>query len=168
MAETVKALSTINTVLKIGETQGSLEQVCKIKAYPEIGGGNNNLQTTDQEDQDHTFINGVQGGESSFDFTCNYTPSEYTALEDLSETDDDLWYSLDFSDGEEGSFIWQGRHSVSISAGAVDQVREMVVHCVPSSSIMIQTVDGILTSSDGKEILTNGKRNIGTKSYVYI
>ena len=34
----VKALSTINTVLKVGATGAAVKRVCAIKSYPDLGG----------------------------------------------------------------------------------------------------------------------------------
>ena len=77
---TPKAYSTINTVLKISDTQaGTYAQLCKIKSYPDLGGAPEQIETTDLEDTFQTFVEGVRSMEA-MEFTCNYNPEDYASV----------------------------------------------------------------------------------------
>jgi uncharacterized protein YjdB len=129
-----KAYSTINTVLKAGETFAELEQLCKIKSYPDLGGAPENLETTDLEDENQTFVSGVQSLDQ-MEFTCNYTDEAYEDVLDAAGIDQ--YYMLEMGDGgEQGRFIWYGQHSVRVTGGDVNAVREMVITVTPSSEIV--------------------------------
>lgn len=128
-----KAYSTINTVLKAGETANALSQLCKIKSYPDLGGSPENLETTDLEDVAQTFVPGVQSVDT-MEFTANYTPEAYDSVNALAGKD--LYYELDFgAAGANGKFTWQGTHSVRVNGGDVNAVREMTVTITPSTAI---------------------------------
>lgn len=128
-----KAVSTINTVLKAGEAAASLEKLCKIKSYPDLGGSPEQLETTDLEDTMQTFVEGVQSLDS-MEFTANYTKEAFDAVKAKEGTE--LKYQLEFGDtGEDGIFSWTGTHSVRVIGGEVNAVREMVITCTPSSKI---------------------------------
>ena len=131
-----KAYSTIGTVLKTATTSGgSYTQLCKIKSYPDLGGAPETLETTDLEDTFQTFVEGVQSMDA-MEFTCNYNPTDYAAVINAIPTSGDLYYKLEFgSSGSEGSFTWSGTHSVRVTGGDVNAVREMVITVVPSSAI---------------------------------
>ena len=78
-AAEAKAVSTIDTVLKYGETAEAVAQLCKIKGYPALGGEPEQLETTDLEDTQQTFVPGVQAMDP-MSFTANYTKSSYAAV----------------------------------------------------------------------------------------
>ena len=128
-----KAYSTINTVLKAGASTSNLTQLCKIKSYPDLGGAPENIETTDLEDTFQTFVPGVQSLDQ-MEFTCNYTPTDYAAVANNANTD--LYYQLEMgASGAQGKFQWQGQHSVRVTGGDVNAVREMVITVTPSSAI---------------------------------
>lgn len=131
-----KAYSTIGTVLKTATTSGgSYTQLCRIKSYPDLGGAPETLETTDLEDTFQTFVEGVQSMDA-MEFTCNYNPTDYAAVINAIPSSGDLYYKLEFgSSGSEGSFTWSGTHSVRVTGGDVNAVREMVITVVPSSAI---------------------------------
>ena len=129
-----KAYSTINTVLKAGETFAELEQLCKIKSYPDLGGAPENVETTDLEDGFQTFVPGVQSLDQ-MEFTCNYTDEAYEDVLDSVNTEQ--YYMLEMGNGgEQGRFIWRGQHAVRVTGGDVNAVREMVITVTPSSEIL--------------------------------
>ena len=72
MADAVKALSTINTVLKVGDTGATVAKVCKIKSYPDLGGDPDKITVTDLEDTDEASVPGVRSADD-MQFTANYT-----------------------------------------------------------------------------------------------
>lgn len=128
-----KAVSTINTVLKAGEAKASLAQLCKIKSYPDLGGSPEQIETTDLEDTMQTFVDGVQSVDT-MEFTANYTKEAYEKVLESAGTEQK--YQLEFGDaGADGIFSWTGTHSVRVTGGEVNGVREMVITCTPSSKI---------------------------------
>lgn len=128
-----KAVSTINTVLKAGEAKASLAQLCKIKSYPDLGGTPEQLESTDLEDTMQTFVEGVQSLDS-MEFTANYTKEAYDAV--VATVGKEQKYQLEFGEaGVDGIFSWTGTHSVRVTGGEVNAVREMVITCTPSSKI---------------------------------
>ena len=131
-----KAYSTIGTVLKTATSQaGSYTQLCKIKSYPDLGGSPETIETTDLEDTFQTFVQGVQSMDA-MEFTCNYNPTDYAAVVNAIPSGTDLWYQIEFgSSGAQGKFQWSGTHSVRVTGGDVNAVREMVITVIPSSAI---------------------------------
>lgn len=129
-----KAYSTIGTVLKCGAALANLAQLCKIKSYPDLSGTPENIESTDLEDTFQTFVPGVQSMEA-LEFTANYTPEAYAAVVAAQSTEDQ-YYQIEFgAAGAQGIFYWTGTHSVRITSGDVNAVREMVITVVPSSGI---------------------------------
>lgn len=131
-----KAYSTIKTVLKYGAgtTNPTLAKLCAIKSYPDLGAAPDTIETTDLEDTSQTFVKGVQS-QDNMEFTCNYTPEAYAAVV-ATVSDEEGTYQLEMGDdGAQGKFTWTGTHSVHISGGDVNAVREMVITVIPSSAI---------------------------------
>lgn len=129
----MKAVSTINTVLKAGDAKASLAQLCKIKSYPDLGGTPEQLESTDLEDEAQTFVEGVQSVDS-MEFTANYTKESYDAV--VEKVGKEQKYQLEFGKaGADGIFSWTGTHSVRVTGGEVNGVREMVITCTPSTKI---------------------------------
>lgn len=134
-----KAVSTINTVLKAGAAKASLAQLCKIKSYPDLGGTPEQLETTDLEDSMQTFVDGVQSVDT-MEFTANYTKESYESV--LAAVGTEQKYQLEFGNaGADGIFSWTGTHSVRVTGGEVNGVREMVITCTPSSKIENKAVE---------------------------
>ena len=137
MAGTAKAYSTINTVLKAGAAAASLAQLCKIKSYPDLGAAPDNLETTDLEDSQQTFVPGVRSMDS-MEFTANFTPEAYAAVKASANTEQ--YYALEMGDnGAQGKFTWTGQHDVYVNGGDVNAVREMTITVTPSSAIAFAT-----------------------------
>lgn len=133
--------STINTVLKMGESAASLSKVCRIKSYPQLGGESENLETTDMEDIMQTFVLGVQQT-GAMQFTINYEKETYDAVKALARKD--MFYQLEFGEnGADGIFSWKGQHSIFVNEGAVNGIREATISVTPSTEIK----DGAASSS---------------------
>ena len=94
------------------------------------------IETTDLEDTMQTFVEGVQSLES-MEFTANYNPTDYAAVvAAIPASGTDLYYELDFgTNGANGKFKWSGSHSVRVTGGEVNGVREMGITVTPSSKI---------------------------------
>ena len=126
-----KAVSTINTVLKMGETTPA--KVTPIKSYPDLFGTPEQIEVTDLEDTQQTFIPGVQSVDN-MEFTANYMLSNFQAIKALEGKD--LKFQFEMGDsGADGIFKWDGQVSVRISGGDVNSNREMVITVFPSSEI---------------------------------
>lgn len=133
MAGTAKAYSTINTVLKAGAAANSVSKLCKIKSYPDLGAAPDNLETTDLEDTQQTFVPGVKSMDQ-MEFTANYTPEDYNTVKTSAGTEQ--FYELDMgAEGAQGKFTWTGQHDVYVNGGDVNAVREMTIVVAPSSAI---------------------------------
>ena len=132
---TVKAVSTIGTILEVSSDGTTWEKLCRIKSYPALGGEREQLETTDMEDETQTFVPGVQSMDA-MGFTANYTLESYTAVKDKSMKD--LHYRLKMGEsGKDGVAAWDGQHDVYINEGEVNGVREMTITCYPSTKIEI-------------------------------
>ena len=137
MSLAAKAYSTIDTVLKAGSTSGSLTKLCKIKSYPDLGAAPDNLETTDLEDDQQTFVPGVRSMDN-MEFVANYTPEAYSAVKATANTEQ--YYALEMgTNGAQGIFTWTGQHDVYVNGGDVNAVREMTITVTPSSTISITT-----------------------------
>ena len=129
-----KGISTINTTLYSGTTQGSLTKVCPIKSYPDMGGAPEMLQTTDLEDSMHTYTPGVQDLGGGLEFTANFDKTEFAAIKGMKGTEQFFELRMGES-GADGVFSWKGEIDVYMTGGEVNAVREMVVVCTPSTEI---------------------------------
>ena len=125
-----KAYSTIGTILKFGTDTNSMQQLCKIKSYPDLGGTPDTIETTDLEDDVQTSEMGVQAVDA-LDFVANFTPEAYDSV--MASAGKEGNYELEFKDA--CSFKWTGQHTCYVSGGEVNAVREMHVVVVPSSKI---------------------------------
>lgn len=131
----VKALSTINTVLKVGATGATVARVCAIKSYPDLGGDPEKIPVTDLEDTDETSVPGVRSADD-MQFTANYTKEAHAAV--LAACGKHQIFQLDFgADGADGHFSWSGEMSVKINGGEVNGAREMTLTIVRDSAIKV-------------------------------
>lgn len=120
------AISTYGVTLKYGESNP--QTAVAIKDFPSLLGKRSSLETTTLSDDAQTFIAGIRSQSESFDFTANYDPAVYSALNNL---EGDQSWSLSFSDGS--NYTWKGSVSVSVNEGAVDAVVEMTISVTPST-----------------------------------
>lgn len=120
------ALHTYNTVLKYGAETPTTE--VRIKDFPSILGKRSSVEVTDLSDDAQTFIQGIRQQSESFDFTANYDPAVYAAINALDTVQK---CELTFSDGS--GYTWDGQLSASVNEGAVDAVIEMTISITPTS-----------------------------------
>lgn len=131
----VKALNTINTVLKVGDTGATVAKVCPIKSYPELGGDPEKITVTDLEDTDEASVFGVRSADD-MQFTANYTKEAHAAV--LAACGKHQIFQLDFgADGADGQFSWSGEMSVKINGGEVNGAREMTLTIARDSAIKV-------------------------------
>jgi hypothetical protein len=120
------ALHTYNTVLKYGAETPTT--TVRIKDFPSILGKRSSIEVTDLSDDAQTFIQGIRQQAESFDFTANYDPAVYAAINELDAVQK---CELTFSDGS--GYTWEGQLSASVNEGAVDAVLEMTISITPTS-----------------------------------
>ena len=127
------ANSTINTVLKFGTSAATLTKLCRIKSYPDLGGSPEQIETTDLEDEQQTFVPGVKSMDS-MEFTANYDWDTFKTMQTNEGTAG--YFEIDFGpDGADGKYTWQGIYSVRPNGGDVNAVREMTITVTPSTKI---------------------------------
>lgn len=142
------ATSTYKSFL-MHKDSSTYEKLLDIKAYPDLGGEPELLETTTLSDAVQTFINGIQHLDS-FSFTANYDPTTYATLKSIEEAEDGtsdyaVWFGATVSGGvatptgSEGKFSFKGSLSVFANGGGVDEVREMTITIAPSSVITFGT-----------------------------
>ena len=129
--------STINTVLKWGDTASNLTRVIPITSYPALGGTPEKITTTDLEDTMETSVPGVQSVDN-MEFGSNYQKDHYEAAE--ADAGKQLFYELWMGDlGVDGIFAWKGEHSVRPDGGNVNEARKMTTTVFPSTEIKLKT-----------------------------
>ena len=124
------AISTLGVTLKMGETSSALEKVVDIKDFPDLIGDPNMLETTTLSDEAVTNIPGIRSSDM-LTFTCNYTKADFTAVNDLANTQ--MYYALEFSDGSK--FTWQGQHTCGVPGKGVDEVIEFTINIAASTAV---------------------------------
>ena len=120
------AISTYGVSLKYGSDSPTTEVI--IKDFPSLLGKRSSLETTTLSDDAQTFIAGIRQQSESFDFTANYDPTVYAAINALDAVQK---CSLEFSDGSK--YTWDGYLSASVNEGSVDAVVEMTVSITPAT-----------------------------------
>ena len=125
------AISTQGVTLKWGTSPESLDKKIDIKNFPDLGGAPEMLETTTLSDDTQTYILGIQSLDA-LEFTANYTKEDYEAV--LADSGKDLYYALEFGqNGSEGTFEWQGQHTVWVTGAEVNAVVEMIISIAPST-----------------------------------
>ena len=128
------AISTQGVELKWGESAASLTKSIDIKDFPDLGGAPEMLETTTLSDEIQTYIMGIQGSDM-MEFTANYTKNDFETVD--GDAGKDMYYSLSF--GTEGTFEWQGQHSVWVVGAGVNAVTEMKIGVAPSTKPTLAT-----------------------------
>lgn len=124
------AISTYLATLKWGTAAATLSKEVDIKDFGDLGGEPEAIETTTLSDAAQTFIPGIKSS-SAIAFTANYTSADYDSVD--ADSDTDLYYSLEFSDGS--IFSWQGQHSVYVNGGGVNEAVNMTITVMPSTVI---------------------------------
>lgn len=120
------AISSYGVTLKYGAANP--ETAIVIKDFPSLLGKRSSLETTTLSDDAQTFIAGIRQQSESFDFTANYDPEVYAAINALDAVQK---CELSFSDGS--NYTWDGYLSASVNEGSVDAVIEMTVSITPAT-----------------------------------
>lgn len=138
------AISTYKVFLMKGTGTGTLTytKLIDIKQFPDLGGAPENLETTTLSDKSRTYIPGIQEQES-MEFTANYTLADYLTVSALEGQDLHLavWFGGTESQGvvtptgSDGKFEFDGRITVSIPGGGVNEVIDMTITVTPTTPI---------------------------------
>lgn len=130
-------ISTQGVTLRWGATALAMTKVVDIKDFPDIGGAPELLETTTLTDSAQTFIHGIQTM-GAMEFTCNYTEATFQTVSTSAGTP--LFYALEFgAAGAEGSFTWQGSHSVWLVGAGVNAVVDMRISIAPATRPVFTT-----------------------------
>lgn len=145
------AISSYKTYLMhkaSGATQYT--KLIDIKSTPDgIMGSPNMLETTTLSDPQQTFIEGIRQVDSSgFEFTANYTKTDFTTVNALKGVDHDyaVWFGattntsgVDTPTGSEGQFSFKGLINASPKGVGVDEVVEMTITIAPTTAVSFTT-----------------------------
>lgn len=127
------ARSTIHTTLKFGLTEEALAKMCPITSYPDLIGTPDNIEVTDMDCTQQTFVPGVKSQES-MEFEANYDSALYDAL--IENENKDGFFSLEFGEnGADGIFSWAGSYTIAVSGAGVNEARGMKIVVTPASDV---------------------------------
>ena len=131
------ARSTIHTTLKFGTEKGSLTKMCPITSYPDLIGTPENIEVTDLDCEQQTFVPGVKSLDT-MEFEANYDKEIYKTLTANEKADG--YFELEFgTDGADGVFEWQGMYTLSVLGGGTNEARKMKIVVTPSTDIKLQS-----------------------------
>lgn len=136
------AISTYKAFLMKQGTGDAYEKLIDIKAFPDLGGAPEMLETTTLSDKMQTYIAGIQSSDA-LEFTANYTKVDFETLKALEGTEIGfaVWFGGTESggvvtpDGSNGKFSFKGELSVYVNGGGVNEVVEMTITIAPSTVI---------------------------------
>ena len=132
------ARSTIHTTLKFGTTKESLAKMCPITSYPDLIGTPENIEVTDLDCEQQTFVPGVKSLDT-MEFEANYDKETYKTLTANEKADG--YFELEFgTNGADGVFEWQGMYTLSVLGGGTNEARKMKIVVTPSTDITMKTV----------------------------
>ena len=142
------AISTYKIFLMKGTGTETLtySKLVDIKAFPDLGGEPEMLETTTLSDGAQTYIPGIQSM-NALEFTANYVKTDFETLKDIEGTDTHfaVWFGGTVSGstvtptGTDGKFEFDGRLTVYPVGGGVNEVVEMKISIAPSTPITVGT-----------------------------
>ena len=141
MAAATAPISTYKTYLMYKATSSAeYTKLCDIKSFPDLGGEPERIDVTTLSDRVRKYTAGVQDI-SSFSFTANYIPGDYTKINGLSGEQKEyaIWIgattsnSVDTPTGENGKWAWTGDIYVFKAGGDVNAAQEMTITAFPST-----------------------------------
>lgn len=130
-----KATTTIGIVLKFGFTPDTLEELCKVKSFPQIGGEREQIESTDLTDSQHTYEPGVEEMPSML-FNANFVIDKY--LEMQSKAMIPGFFELRF--GQHGGAMWQGKFDTFLNEGEVNGLVECSIVVYPATELIVLEV----------------------------
>ena len=136
------AISTYQTYLMVKtSSEGSYSKVVDIKDYPDMIGSPNMLDATTLSNSQEIQIAGIKRVGDGFQFTANYTLSNYSAVKELEghQYPYALWIggtSVGVPDGHNGKFEWTGDVMAGFPGKGVDEVQDMTITASPSTDVV--------------------------------
>ena len=136
------AISTYKVFLMKSSDGSTWTKLIDIKDFPDLGGEPEMLETTTLSDKMQTYIPGIQSLDA-LTFTANYTKADYTTLSNLEGTEYPyaVWFGGTESGstltptGSDGKYSFNGKLSVYVGGGGVNEVVDMTISIAPSTVI---------------------------------
>ena len=138
------AINTYGVYLMQGSsaTPPVYTKLVDIKSFPDLGGGEDALDTTTLSDGFRHYIPGIKdpAGGGGLQFTANYVKADYTTLAALEGTETPFAVWIGHStpgtpDGHDGKFAFTGYLTVAVAGGNVNEVANMNISIFPTSDI---------------------------------
>lgn len=133
------AISTYAAELHYASSStGTYAKLVDIKDFPDLIGDPNTLETTTLSDSQQTFIPGIKSSDT-LQFTANYTSTDFSTVKGLEGTE--YYWKLIFNDaatastGTGSTFSWTGKVTAGLPGKGVDEVVEMTINIVPTSTV---------------------------------
>ena len=127
------ARSTIHTTLKFGTSKESLAKMCPITSYPDLIGTPDNIEVTDMDCTQQTFVAGVKS-QDTMEFEANYDLELFKTLK--ANENKDGFFELEFGEnGVDGVFEWTGTYTIAVTGGGVNEARGMKIAVTSSSDV---------------------------------
>jgi len=139
MSETAIAYSTYQTYLMYRTAStGTYTNLIPIKDYPDMIQTPNMLDATSLSDGMEKQIPGIIRLGDGYQFTANYTPTNFSTVKALEghQYNYALWLggsTTGTPDGHNGKFEWTGDVRVGFPGKGVDEVQEMTITAIPST-----------------------------------
>lgn len=140
------AMNTYKTYLMVkgSGSSSAYTKVVDIKDFPDLGQAPDTLDTTTLSDAMHTYINDIMDVGGGLEFTANYTPADFKAVQahEGSTKSYSVWIGgasgtggVVTPDGSQGKFDFDGELTVWKKGAGVSAVQEMGISIAPSTPI---------------------------------
>jgi hypothetical protein len=133
------AINTYGSYLMHSADGTTYSKLLDIKDYPDMVEPPENLDATTLSDPMRVYIPGIKDTGGSVEFTANYDPADFAAVQALEGTEGyfAIWFGEDNGtpDGSKGKFSFKGYPYASKSGGAVNEVSDMKVGIIPTTEI---------------------------------
>lgn len=133
------ALNTYASYLMHSTDGTTYTKLIDIKDYPDIINPPENLDATTLSDDMRVYIPGIKDTGGAIEFTANYTPADFAAVQALEGTEGyfAIWFGENAGtpDGSNGKFSFKGYPYASKKGGGVNEVSDMTVGIVVSTEV---------------------------------
>lgn len=134
------AISTYGVQLMVQKTGDTYEKLVDIKAFPDMGGAPEMLETTTLSDAAQTFIKGIQTL-AAMEFTYNYTKEDFATVKALDDGANHKFALYFGANGVDGKFEWEGQLSTWVVGAAAKAVVEAKISIAPSTKITVAATE---------------------------
>ena len=147
------AIKTYPVLIRCGASQGALTALPGARSYSDIGGANEQLDTTNMLNSMKTSIPGI-GESNPIEIAFNYTKADYSTVNDASGTHQ--LYNVRYGEaGADGDYYFWGQHVQPwIVGGGVNEVVEMRTSVFPASEILEGSVPDDPTNPTLSDVVT--------------